>query len=227
MQRVSDERLFQNLLNHRMAAFADTNTRLIAKSRAAVVEGLRALGEVHQHIELRQRAGALLQIAKMRQQHIEKFIVQLLFQRQRLPFGGQHFVFILLQLRNNIALGVLEGLATDVVDRRMLALTAANLDVVAVDGIVAYLQRVQPQALALANFQSVEVIGRAIGQPAPLIEFRVIAGGDNAAVANQYRRRIDNRPFQQFAQLAKFPHLFPEPLYWRTVDVPQHRAQCR
>ena len=109
----------------------------------------------------------------------------------------------------------------------MLALTTANLDVVAVDGVVAHLQRIQPQTLALANFQSVEVIGSAIGQAAPLIEFRVIAGGDNPAVANQYRRRIDNRPLQQFAQFAKFPHLFPEPLHRRAVDVGQHGAQRR
>lgn len=81
----------------------------------------------------------------------------------------------------------------------MLALTAANLDVVAVNGVVADLQRIQPQTLALANFQLVEVIGRAIGQTTPLIQLRVVAGGDNAAVANQHRRRIDNRPFKQVA----------------------------
>ena len=78
----------------------------------------------------------------------------------------------------------------------MLALSTANLDVIAVNGVVANLQRIQPQAFTFANFQSIKIIGSAIGQAAPLIQFCIIAGGDNAAVANQHRRRVDNRSFQ-------------------------------
>ena len=56
----------------------------------------------------------------------------------------------------------------------MLALAAADLDVVTVNGIVADLQGIKAQALTFADFQFVEIIGRAIGQRSPLIQLFII-----------------------------------------------------
>ncbi|VTM87515.1 Uncharacterised protein [Raoultella ornithinolytica] len=89
-QRVGDERLLQHLFDHRVTAFADANTRFIAEGRAAVVQGFRAFGEVNQYIQFRQRAGALLKVGKVRQQHIEQLLVELFLQRQRFPFRRQY-----------------------------------------------------------------------------------------------------------------------------------------
>ena len=106
-----------------------------------------------------------------------------------------------------------------------MALAAADLNVIAVDGVIAHLQRVQTGTFTLANFQAVKVVGRAIGQRAPLVQLGVIAGGNNPAVADQHRRRINDRPFQQLAQFAKFTHFFTQHLHRRAVDASQLSAQ--
>ena len=227
LQRVGDKRLFQHLLDHRMAAFADANARLIAKGRAAVVQGFRAFRQVDQHVQLGQRACARLQVGKMRQQQVEQFVIKLFFQRQRLALGGQHLIFVFLQLRNNVAFGVFQRLATHVVDRRQVALAAADLDIVAVDGVVADLQGIEAQPLALADLQLIEIISGAIGQRPPLVQLFAVARGDNPAVADQHRRRVDHRALQQFAQFAKLAHFLAQFLHRLTVNVGQLLAQQR
>ena len=169
----------------------------------------------------------MLKVGKVRQQHIEQLLVELFLQRQRFPFRRQYFVLILLQFRNNVALGVFQRLAADVVNRGMLALAAADLNVVTVHGIVTDLQRVQPQAFAFANFQLIEIVGGAIRQRAPFIELLMVARGNNAAVAHQHRRRVDNCAFEQFAQFAELAHFIAQPLDRRAADVSQHLAQDR
>ncbi|CNU11946.1 Uncharacterised protein [Salmonella enterica subsp. enterica serovar Bovismorbificans] len=60
VERVSDKRLIQYLFNHRVATFGNTDTGFIGKCRAGVIQRPGAFGQVNQHIQLRQRVGALL-----------------------------------------------------------------------------------------------------------------------------------------------------------------------
>ena len=210
-----------------MTAFSDANARLIGKGRAGIVQRFSAFCQIDQHVQLRQRAGALLQVAQVRHQHVEQLFIQLFFQGQRLAFRGEDFVFVLFQFRNDIAFGVFQRLATHVVNRRQVALPAANLNVVTVYRVIPHFQGVEPKTLALADFQLIEVIRRTVGQRAPFVQLFVVAWGNHAAITHQNRRRIDNGALQQFAKLGKFAHGFAEFLYRRAVNVTQLRAQFR
>ncbi|MNZ75854.1 hypothetical protein D3C78_943420 [compost metagenome] len=132
----------------------------------------------------------------MRHQHIEQLFIKLFFKRQRFTFGGENFVLILFQFRNDITLGVLKCLTTDIVNRGVVALTTADLNVIAVNSVIADFQRIQTQTLALADFQFIEVIRCAVGQGSPFIEFLVIARSNDAAITNQNRWGFNNRVLQ-------------------------------
>ncbi|VFS44215.1 Uncharacterised protein [Enterobacter cancerogenus] len=175
VQRVSDERFVQHLLHHRVAAFGNANARFVDKGRAGVVQRFRTLCQVNQHIQLCQRARAELQVAEMRHEHVEQFVIQLLFQRQRFAFRGENFIFVLFQLRNNVALGVFQRLATYVVDRGQVALPTADLNEVAVYRVIADFQGIEAQAFALADLQLVEIVRCTVSQRAPFVQLLVVA----------------------------------------------------
>ena len=88
-----------------------------------------------------------------------------------------------------------------------MALPTADLNVVAVHRIKANFQRVQAGTFTLADFQTLQIIGRAVSQRAPLIQLFVIARCDNTTVAYQHRRCVDDCSLQQIAQLGKLAHL--------------------
>ena len=108
-----------------------------------------------------------------------------------------------------------------------MALPAADLNVVAMNGVKPNLQRIQTGALALTDFQSVQIVSCAISQRSPLVQFFVIARGDDATVANQHWRSFHNGAFQQFAQLCKLTHFLAQHLHGGTVYTFQLRAQFR
>ncbi len=55
----------------------------------------------------------------------------------------------------------------------------------------------------------------------------MVTGGNNAAVAHQYRRCVDNCAFEQFTQFAELAHFIAQLLDRRAADVGQHFAQDR
>ncbi|MNN64932.1 hypothetical protein D3C81_1804060 [compost metagenome] len=89
------------------------------------------------------------------------------------------------------------------------------------------LKRVQPGAFTLADLQSVKIVGRAIGQRPPLVQFIVIAWRNDATVAYQYRRGFNDGAFQQFTQFAELAHFLAQHLYRRAVDAFQLCTQFR
>ncbi len=99
-----------------------------------------------------------------------------------------------------------------------MALTTANLNVITMYRVIADFQRIQPGTLAFANFQTIEIIGGAIRQRAPFVQLFMVAGRNNAAVADQYRRCVNNGAFQEVAQFGEIAHFFTQRLYRRAVN---------
>ena len=210
-----------------MTAFSDADTGLVGKGRTGIVQRFRAFSQVHQHIQFRQRAGAKLQIGQVWHQHVKQLFIQLFFQRQCSTFRGEHFVFVLFQLGNNVALGVFQRLTTDVVNWCQMALPAADLNIVTVYRVIPHFQGVEPKTLALADFQFIKIIRCTVCQRPPFVQLLVVARGNDAAVTHQNRRRIDNGAFQQFAKLGKLAHRFTEFLNRSAVNVAQLSTQFR
>ena len=163
----------------------------------------------------------------MRHQHVKQLFIELFFQRQRFAFRGENFVLVLFQLGNDVAFSVFQRLAAHVVNRRQVALPAADLNVVTVNRVIPHLQGVETKTLALADLQLIKVVRRAVGQRAPFVQLLVVARGNHAAITHENRRRINNGAFKQLAEFGKFAHGFAEFLYRRAVNVAQLRTQFR
>ena len=94
---------------------------LVGQRRRRVAQRHGAFGEIRQHVERRERRRGRLQLGEPRDQLIEQLVVQLFLARQRAIARAQHLVFELLQLRRDVALGVLHRLATVIVRRHRSA----------------------------------------------------------------------------------------------------------
>ena len=93
------------------------------------------------------------------------------------------------------------------------------------NGVKPNLQRIKAGALALTDFQSVQIVSCAISQRSPLVQFFIIAGGDDATIANQHRWSFHYGTFQQFTQVSKLTHFLAQHLHGGTVYTFQLRAQ--
>ena len=69
--------------------------------------------------------------------------------------------------------------------------------------------------------------GGASRPPAPLVQVSIGRWGNDAAIAYQHRRCLDNCAFQQIAQGAKFAHFFTQDLHRMAVDTCKLLAQVR
>ncbi|MNC34562.1 hypothetical protein D3C75_829990 [compost metagenome] len=123
-----------------MAALGDAQTGLVDECRAIEIQIQRALGQVAQHVEFGQCSGGVLQRRQGIDQGVDQGVVQQLFPCQCAALRRQRLVLECLELGGDEALGPLERLAADIVGRRLLGLDPWQLDVVAVDAVVANLE---------------------------------------------------------------------------------------
>ena len=175
LQIVRHERLIDELLDDRVAAFADLEHRLVGELRLRVAQRHGALGEIRQHVERRERRRGRLQLGELADQLIEQLVVELFLARQRAIARAEHLVLELLQLRRDVALGVLHRLAAVIVRRHAVGEAAIDLDVVALHAVVAEPQVRDAAALALARFQVEQVLIAVLADALQLVELGVVA----------------------------------------------------
>ena len=117
--------------------------------------------------------------------------------RQRAFAGRERLVLERLQLGRGEALGIFHRLAALVVVGDLGGLALRDLDEIAVQAIELHPQRGDAAALALARFE-LEQEGVAVAADgAQLVELGVVAGGDDASVADERGRLLGKRADQQ------------------------------
>ena len=126
------------------------------------------------------------------------------FQRQCAGLRGQGAFFEFLELGRDISLGVLQRLAADIFRWNPLRVPPSQLDVVAVDAVVANLEVGNPGAFTLGPLQLHEPFPGVVPQSSKLIEARVVSGGDDAAFANHRWRVRDQSSDEQFHEVGEF-----------------------
>ena len=136
----------------------DLDDRLVRQLRRRVAQRHGALGKIREHIERRERRRSRLQLCEPADQLIEQLVVQLFLARQRAIAGAEHLVLEFLQLRRDVALGVLHRLPAVIVRRHAVGEAAIDLDVVALHAVVAEPQVRDAAALALARFEVEQVL---------------------------------------------------------------------
>ena len=112
---------------------------------------------------------------------------------------AQDLVLEDLQLRRDVTFGALQRLPSRVVRRRPVRLALADLDVIAVHAVVADLQRADSGALLLPRLEIEQVPVRVVAMPRSSSSSSSKPGGNDAAVADQHRRIVDQRALQQLA----------------------------
>ncbi len=147
-----------------------------------------ALGKIGQHVERGQRRRGGLQPGQRDGQPVEQRLVQLAFAGERPVARTEHLVLEALQLRRDVALGILHRLPPHPVGRHLVGLAAAHFDVVALHAVVAEAQVGEPGALAFARLEIEQRFVAVLADAAQFVQVGVVAGSDDAAFA-QHRRR--------------------------------------
>ena len=204
---VGDEGLFQHLLHYQVAPGGDVQGLLDDEFGFAQGQALGPLGQGSQHVQFADRGGGLLQRYEDLVECVQKAVIKQFFPGQGAAFGRQRLVLEFLELRGDIALGVLQGLSADVFVGRVLRLGLADLDVVAVNPVVAHFQGGDAGALFFPALDLQQEVAGPGGDGAQLVEFLVVAVGDHAAVAQHHRRVLDNGRFQQVDGIRVLPAL--------------------
>ena len=190
---VGHEGRLRERLHHEVPSGPDPDPGLLAQLGTAEPEVDRAVRESRQHVERGDGARARLQAVALRPRRLDHPLVELAFEGEGAFARPEHLVLELLELRREIALHGLEGLPPDVFEGDPVrARRARDLDVVAVHPVVAHLEPREPGAGALARLELGDVPLRVVADVAQAIELGVEAGGDDPAVANGERRRLDD-----------------------------------
>ena len=143
-----------------------------------------------QDVEAADLAGRVTCVGVAGLQGLDEVAEQRSFARQRLGLAGERVVLEPLEFRHDVALGVLEGLAPDVVGGHGVGGRARGLDVVAVHPVVADLQSRDTRALPFAHLERRQPIGSVLGQVLQPVEFRVVAAPDHAAFPRRRGRVV-------------------------------------
>ena len=180
-----------------MPTATNPQPRLVTQFRPAVVERPGALRQIRQHVQFGKRGGQFAQRRETRAECHQQLVIQLLLAGQSTVLRRQHLAFEVLQLRRDIALRAFQCLAALVVVRCLGRLPARQLYVVAVHTVVANLQRRQARPRPFPRLQVSEIAVRVLADIPQLVEYRIEAGCQYAAVADELRRQFNQCAHQQ------------------------------
>ena len=178
-----------------MPARFDLEDRLIGQLGTAVAVPCGQLGQGGQHVELGQHRAGLDQTGRLGRDTVAQGRVQLVFQLVSPLLGTEDFFFVLLELRRDVPLGVLDRLLADVVARDARAagvgLGVRDLDVIAEDLVEADLEAGYPRLADLLGLELGDPGLAAAGMAAKLVELGMITVADQAAFLDRQRRIVD------------------------------------
>ena len=165
-QRVVGHELALRLddVQHRMPPVDDPQHRLRRPLRPAVVPLPGQLGQGRQHVDLGQGRGRGLHPPPVGRHDVAQLQEQRVLQFLGLLVGRQHLLLVFLQLRRDVALGVLDRLLADVVGGDLLAVGVGDLDVVAEHLVEADLQARDARPLGLLGLVAGDPLLAAVGQ---------------------------------------------------------------
>jgi hypothetical protein len=123
-----------------VAAVSDVEDGFVHQHGSDVVPGRGQFGERGEEVGGGEYVGGVQEAVSLRRHLLAELREQLQFERLALLLRGQHFLLVLLQLRRDVTLGVLQRLLADVVGRHAAGVGVRHLDVVAVDLVVPDLQ---------------------------------------------------------------------------------------
>ena len=134
---------------------------------------------------------------------MQELFVEPLLARQRALLRRQRAVFKSLEFGGDVALGVFQRLAAAVVGGHFGGLALADFDEKAVHFVELHAQVGNAGAFALARFECEQKVVAVFGDGAQLVEFGIQPGGNDAAVAYQRGRLIEQAGLQKLHALGR------------------------
>ena len=182
-QIVGNERLAAGAFHHGVASALDMQLGLVDKFRLHAIQCGGALRKGCENVQLRNGRRALQHLRQGFDQRAEQVFVKLLFARQGPVARAEHFVFKGLEFRRDESFRGFDGLPADVIGGCALGLRAVQFNEESLDAIEPELQARQSGAFAFLAFQFQQELLGVRAQQAQLVELRIEARRDHAAIA--------------------------------------------
>ncbi len=160
-------------------------------------------GQRDEHIKHRQTVGGAADAFGLGRHLFADTLEQGVFQVADSLLGSQHLFLVILQLIGDEAFGVGQGLAADVVGRHGPQVTLGDLDGITEDPVVADLEGGNAGARPFLGLQAGnEPLALAADGP-QLIQFGVVAGGDDATFPQGEGGSLHDAPLHQAADVVQ------------------------
>ena len=169
------------LLDDGVAPSTDIDDEAIIDDGAGVALCDRYLGERTEAVQLGDDAGILLQWADEAREAYKKLAIKTSFEAGDTLFGAEDLLLVLLELGEDVALGIGERLLACPVFGHLIIVGGAHLDVVAEDIIIGDLERGDARTLALAALELQEVFLAVGGEATELVQLAIHSWGDGDA----------------------------------------------
>ena len=168
------------LLDDGMAALTDVEDEAVVDDGSDVAVLLGHGGEGEEAVEAGYLAGVDLYGGDVAHEVGDEVAEETGFEGEDLVLGTEDALLVLLQLLGDVPLGVDECLLAYPLGGHLVLVGVADLDVVAEDVVVGYLERGYAGGLGLALLHLQEVVLAAVGYLAELVELVADAAGDDA-----------------------------------------------
>jgi hypothetical protein len=146
-----------------------------------------------QHVEHREHLGRVVEAAPLAGHRRPQLVEQVDLAPHALLLGAEHLPLPLVELGGRVAFGVLHRLLADVVRRHLLRMRPADLQEEAEHAVVADLERGDARPLDLLRLVAGDPGLAAGGELHELVEGRVEARPDEAALAGEHRAAFAER----------------------------------
>ena len=166
------------LLDDGVAPSTDIDDEAIIDDGAGVALRDGHFGERTEAVQLSDDAGILLQWADEAREAYKEFAIETPFEAGDTLFGAEDLLLVLLELGEDVALGVGERLLACPVFGYLIIVGGAHLDVVAEDIIIGDLEGGDTRALTLAALELQEVFLAVGGEATELIQLAIHSWGD-------------------------------------------------
>lgn len=166
-----------------MSAVGDMKDRLVDELGPAIVASCGEFGPAGEDVELGDGGGGGLEAGDVRRDVVAEAAEEVVFEFVGARSGGEDVSLVFLEFVGNVAFGVLDGLAADVVGRDAVAVGVGDFDVEAEDPVEADLEVGDAGALLLAFLVFGDPSLSGVGDVPEPVEFGVDAIGDDAALA--------------------------------------------
>ena len=213
-------------LDDRVTSVHDAQLVAVVHVGLRVVEDRGRLGQRREHVERRERPRGVLEPRRFRGDRRPNAVEDLDLALENPLVCAEHAVLVFLQGRRDEPLASGDGLFAVIVGRDRGEVRSRHLDVVAEHAVVADLERGDARSRALGLLHFGDALAASTADAAQVVQFRIHAIADCAAIAGLRRRVVRDGRGDLLADLGHVVHLADEAPDERRLHLGQRHAEA-